>query len=341
MQRGWLRQLRSDDGVVDILVDTADALAASHTNLDVALVAPGGVPGVSHDVVTLGAFVAVADSEDGVVHTVGAAVSLSHDTARVVAEDVVAGRDGDVDGADVEGSLDGFSFLVDLLVGAHVGDTLGGIVGAPSLLAGDTGSVGVVRLSHGLVVLEPLVGVVVPATSAAMVGEQTLGAIDELLRRHDDLLVAGKDICGLNSLGGGEGPAGAALALVLDGGNDTHDVSPVERLAVGDVSEGEHGLLSLVVHVLETEHGLVLLVCPVGHVVEGELQARLPLVLELNLGELGAEDSEAALPLLNSLVDSVVLSGPLHEVDGHVGGAESLMDVGGKHFSELFLINSW
>ena len=193
---------RSDDRVVNILVDTADAgFTVGHADLDVTVVAPGSVPRVANDIVALLTLVTVANSDDSVIDAVRATISLSDNTTLVVPEDVVASGDGDVDGANLDGSLDGIGVRLDLLVGAHVSDTLGFIVCALSLLAGSARSVGVVGLRHGLFVLEPLVGVVVPAAAAAVAREHTLGAVNKLLRGHDDLLVAGNDVGRLDGLG--------------------------------------------------------------------------------------------------------------------------------------------
>lgn len=98
------------------MVDAADTLALSHADLDVALVSPGGVPRVPHDVISLLTFVAITDSLDGVIKIGWAIVSLSYDSARVVAEDVVAGGDGDTDGALFEASLDTVGVFSDLSV---------------------------------------------------------------------------------------------------------------------------------------------------------------------------------------------------------------------------------
>ena len=66
----------SDDGEVDILVDAADTLAAvGHADLDVALVTPGGVPGVLDEPVVGTVLGTVADCEDSMVK--GGAASVT------------------------------------------------------------------------------------------------------------------------------------------------------------------------------------------------------------------------------------------------------------------------
>ena len=139
----------------------------------------------------------------------GAVVGSSEDTASVGLEDLAFGVDGDTDGSVVlDGILDAVGVSADLLVASSIGDALGLIVAARALgLLGGTRDVGVVSLAHGHVSLLPLPAVVVHATIAAVVGKEALRAINELLRGHNDLLVASNDVSGLNGLSGGEGPA--------------------------------------------------------------------------------------------------------------------------------------
>jgi len=197
----------SEEDLVDGLVDTADTGALGHTDSDVSSVTPGGVPGVTDDVVTLIALVTVANSLDGVIKLGWAAISLGDDTRGVSHEDVVAGGDSDGDGSLLNASLDGVGVGRALSVSRGVGDTFSGVIGASGLLTSGARGVRVVRLSHGHVGFEPLPGVVVPATVATVVGEEATSAIDELLRGHDDLVVAGNDVGGLDGLSGREGPA--------------------------------------------------------------------------------------------------------------------------------------
>ena len=170
----------SDGGVVDNLVDTADTLAISHADLNVTFVTPGGVPGVTDDIVALISLITVTNSEDGVVNLGGAVVGGGEDTALVALEDSRLGVDGDTDGTVVlDGSLDAVSVSADRLVARDKEDTLGLIVSTCALsLLGGARDVGVVGLAHSLVSLLPLPAVVVHATIAAVVGEEALGAID-------------------------------------------------------------------------------------------------------------------------------------------------------------------
>ena len=77
-------------------LDTADTVAIDDGELDVALVTPGGVPGVlNQPVVQSGSGVVTpADSEDGVIES-GSAFSGVEDTAGVGLEHVLVGLNGD------------------------------------------------------------------------------------------------------------------------------------------------------------------------------------------------------------------------------------------------------
>jgi len=185
-------------------LDTADALAVNDGKLDVALVSPGGVPGVLDEPVVLAVLGAPSDGEDGVVE-VGSALGGVEDTAGVGLEDHFVGLNGDSEGLGVEGRL-------------HLGDVVGGdegvlgdvdsggrgllVVASSDLTA--TGGVGVDRLELGLVGLVVLESLVLPATVATVVGG---GAGNELLLREGEELASGNLVSALDGSGGGERPA--------------------------------------------------------------------------------------------------------------------------------------
>ena len=171
------------------------------------MVTPGGVPGVSNDVVSLVTLVAPADCLNGVVELCWAVVSFRNDSACVALEDSVTGRDGNTDRAQFKTSLDAVGVLTDLSVIGNQSDSIGFIVNASGLVASGARSVRVAILGHGHVCLVPLPGVVIPATVASVVAEQTLGAVDELLGAHDNLVVSGNNPAGLGGLSGRESPA--------------------------------------------------------------------------------------------------------------------------------------
>ena len=103
------------NGVERAHLDTAGTSGAVHGELDVALVAPGGVPGVLDEPVVLAVLSTVADSEDGVVE-VGAALAGGKDTGLVGLEDHLVGLNGDGEGTLLKSSL-------------HLGLRVGGNVG--------------------------------------------------------------------------------------------------------------------------------------------------------------------------------------------------------------------
>ena len=150
--------------------------------------------------------VAIADGLNSVVERSWAVVSFSDDSAGVALEDSVAGGDGDTDWAHLKTSLDAIGVLIDLTVVGNKSDTLA-VVSAGGLVTSGAGSVRVAVLGHGHVILVPLPGVVVPATVASMVAEDTLGAVNKLLGAHDNLVVSGNDPARLGGLSGRESPA--------------------------------------------------------------------------------------------------------------------------------------
>ena len=170
------------------------------------MVSPGGVPGVPNDVVTLVTVVAIADCLNGVVELGRAVVSFSNDSACIALEDCVSSSDGDTARAQFKTSLDAVGVLSDLSVVGNQSDSLA-VVFASGLVTSGARNVRVAILGHGLVCLVPLPGVVVPATVASVVAEQTLGAVDELLGAHDNLVVSGNNPAGLGGLSGRESPA--------------------------------------------------------------------------------------------------------------------------------------
>ena len=85
-------------------LDAADTLTRGNQELDVALITPGGVPGVFDDPVILVILIAVADGEDGMVEGV-AAIAVVEDTSHVALEWYTACINGDRKGLHVESGL--------------------------------------------------------------------------------------------------------------------------------------------------------------------------------------------------------------------------------------------
>jgi len=185
-------------------VDAAQVLALGHVN--VALVAPGGAPGVLDDPV-LGGGGVESDGQDGVVQ-LGA--TRAREDTRLVRLEATRGIDGDTDGADEDGGGErGLSGALDGLVGLH-----DGIAGLAT--GAVTGGVGVVSLGARATISEVVDGLVVPATVAALVAIRA-GAVNELLLAERVQLATGDGAPALDDAGGGEGPARTALLLSLTG----------------------------------------------------------------------------------------------------------------------------
>ena len=151
-------------------LDTADTRTIDDSELDVALVAPAGVPRVLHEPVFLSVLGAPADSEHGVVKP-GAARGAVEDAALVGLEDVSVGLDGDGEGLRGERSLHlGDVVGSDEAVAAHIDRGGGALVVGACGHASSSRDVWVGGLSLGLGGLPVLEGLVLPATVATVVG---------------------------------------------------------------------------------------------------------------------------------------------------------------------------
>ena len=216
------------DGVDGIVGDQALILAV--LDADVTFLTPGGTPGVLDDPVLGGEVEVHTDEEDTVVDLGGDAVG--HDTTGVCLPR--GGIDGDGDGADLsEGGGDGGFGVVDGLVGGDLGD-----LGLAGVLAGGdlahAGDVGVGRFGGNPA------GPGVDGKAERILHQSTIATVvsgvagDELLFGDGDELVAGEEPGTFDTTGGGEGPARAALALVLDG-SDGALLAPVDLSGGADL----------------------------------------------------------------------------------------------------------
>jgi len=169
--------------------------------------------------------------------------------------------------------------------------------------------------------LSVLVGVVLPATVATVV---TVGsAVNKLLLGERDELASGNEVGTFETTSGGEGPAGTARTLVLDGGDGTL-VDPVN--AGGEVLFSDD-LIDLVSHGefdgrLVTKESSVLGLSPVGHVVVSELPGGVGHVVGNNVG-LGLKESlHSEFEFLAGTVGFTPLLDVFHE-SGLVGNGSS------------------
>lgn len=159
------------------------------------------------------------------------------------------------------------------------------------------GLVWVVSLGHELAVLEVddvLEGHEHEATIAALI----IGiAVDKVGLGHGDKLVVLGSPGTFNGADGGESPAGAAAALVLDGG-DGALVPPVERFGVGLGSAA--GATSDSNGLADTEESTVLSRGKSSELVHGELERVASGVVALDGTKIREPDTETEVVLVTS-----------------------------------------
>jgi len=288
-----------DDGVRGRQGDTALIDAFNKSNIT--RFSPRRSPRVLDNVVVQASLGAVADSQNTMVQ-VGTARS-SEDTRGIELEGGLVSLDGDGDGADSAdgGQQVGLGAGLDVLVRGQSGG-LGAGLGARLLDA-------LVRVSGLLadaVLDDPLESVVHQTTVAAHVARRA-GAVDQLLLRQRDQVLGGDGVSTLDGTGGGESPAAAALALVLDRGDGT-SLAPVDGIGGLDALErGEVlGARERVLHVVELQElGLELFLGQVSKLVDGHSVGIVVLVVLGDEVQVLLEDivaSEEALVLVGLVV---------------------------------------
>eukprot|EP00760_Papus_ankaliazontas_P003846 PhM_4_TR11656/c5_g2_i9/m.16431 len=289
---------------------------------DEAVLAPRRCPRVAHDPVRLAGLLPVAHELHGVVDGRAVLVAAVVDTRLVRLPRRRIDADGD--GADVGDGVHEAVVVVrlDALVARELHNGVDGLV-VGELAGGiraEVGRVGVRRVRRDTAVLDDgLVGDLRRATLAATRAATLHGvrrARRDLLLGKLRALVEGKEHPRLDGFDGGEGPAAAALALVLDGRDDAGHLAVVER--VGDRLARDlvvlHGLVALtqtagVGHLAAVPaHGLELLVRAVGEVVDAGLPAEALAVDAVHRSEVALEGGLAELVLRSVGVDLVELS---------------------------------
>merc|ERR1719183_1932932 len=189
---------------------------------------------------------------------VGSAVACEH-TAGVHLEAHLVGLDGNADWAGVGHGIEEVGLVADVLVTGHTTLRNGG--GVAGLARAITASVRIGILSGDSGLLVEGESVVHQTTVATRI---LLGAVNQLLLT-EGLQIAGGDFpLALKTASGGEGPAGSALALVLDWGHCTLG-GPVDarRSSLAGMLVGSHLGHVAMGWLLEAEHGLLVLL--VGH----------------------------------------------------------------------------
>ena len=302
-------------------LDTADTGTVLDSDLDVSVVTPGCTPGVLDKVVGSSVLDSVSDGEDTVVEG-GSAGSASEDTGGVHLEGGLVGLDGDGDWLLGEGGLElVWGVLGDVSVGADGDLTLGKKVGLAGSSGAITGGVWVDGfLDHG-VALGVLEGLVHKTTVATKVLQDAVVALNELLLREGKEFSRGDEVSTLEGTGGGEGPAGSALSLVLHwsdgtGGDPVDGVGGWGVVLNGAALSGE---------VLEASEAVELAGVPGGELVVGEgVGVGWVGVDSLDLGVNLGEDLLSGVEFLNGGPGKVVggdVSDEL-EVDGREHGKE-------------------
>jgi hypothetical protein len=228
----------------DAALALARVIRGSTGKTDVSTLTPGSAPRVLDLVeVTASGVSAIADSQDTMVQV--STASSGEDTRLVELEGGLISLNGDRDRLLVEGRHHGrIAILSNVSVGGRsdlgiLGDR--GLAGARGL--GGAGGVRIVRLGgKAAVLLDPGEGAVHEATVATHVSATVLAVVtvNQVLLRERlqgaDLVL----VCTLKGTGGGERPARAALALVLDTSDGTGG-NPVDRGGKGrNVSSSVH-----------------------------------------------------------------------------------------------------
>jgi len=189
---------------------------------DVALHTPASAPGVLNIPVVRATESAVADGEDTVVE--GGAAGIGHDTAGVELPVHTRSINGHRHGLlSNGGGQSSFTVGSDVNEALDTDDGGAGGHGAGAVLGG----VGVGRFSAESRGVDDILESLVHQTTVAALVAEGSGAVHELLfGEGDGSRVVLNGVVGLNGTGGREGPAGTALALILDGG-DFASLDPV------------------------------------------------------------------------------------------------------------------
>jgi len=180
---------------------------------------PVSTPGVSHNPITTLAG-RISSKLDGVIDGVSALGSIE-DTSSVVLPWLSIAADGERSG--LKSLVDGRLRSSNRVDSVNVKGRSARRLHAVAVL----GSVGVASFSILTTLgFDPAHGLTRITSGAAII----IGiAVNNFLRSEDPLGLASEQVGRFDGLGGGESPAGSALFLVLDGGNDTGGLAPITR----------------------------------------------------------------------------------------------------------------
>jgi len=209
-------------------------------------------------------------------------------------EGPVGGIDGDGDWT-VFGAFGGeivFRAGLDFSIASKTdSNTLGGIEFA-GLVIGNIWIVGFVHEFAALVVLDVVEGVGHETSIAGIAGGN---AVDKVLFREAVKFAGFGSIATFSRLDGGEGPAGTALSLILDGIAASF-FTPVDGISISS----RWGALSNVSDSLESEHGFVFSWGHGSELVHGNSESTISSIVFLDKALVGKENSKAGLVFITS-----------------------------------------
>eukprot|EP00128_Syssomonas_multiformis_P016500 Colp12_sorted_trinity150504_noHs@2814 len=223
----------ASDAVMGIGVDTAALLLrGGAVETDVALLTPGGRPGVADEPVALAILLAIANQNNSVVKVRGSLVAAVEDTRLIRVP--CTGIDGNGDGTNGGNGLHKSDVIVagKLNIAGDGGGSLG-VVDSALILSTVVRGVAVLVLRQETVASGNVIESELGSGSLALAGTAALagvgGARGDLLdgEIEEETSVLGN--VGLDHGSRCEGPARSATALVLDGGDDA-SLAPVNVL---------------------------------------------------------------------------------------------------------------
>lgn len=222
------------------------------------------------------------------VKLVRAAVRLVVDTRTVELEGRVGGINSNRDWLNSNSFLEGgFVSRVNIGVGRDGGSSVSGGVLARVAVSG---GVRVRSFSVNSLVVNDVGEGIVHQTSSTSVVSLGGGAVDEVLLGEGDQASGLEEPSSFDRASGGERPARAALALVLDWGDGSFG-SPVNTVWEGNVLGGKLSSLSGRVGLSSEVSGFEFSVCQVGKVVDSQCERVAFGVVSVDVVEVGLEDS--------------------------------------------------
>jgi len=234
---------------------------------DVAILSPRCSPRVLDNpiVLVVSSIMAIANDQDSMVKSSGGAICIVVHSASVAHEARSGGINSNRDGTNSANGL--FQGVLiepsDVDISCHLGSVVGGVVTAGVLhsIVG-IGSFGV-NATIGLDVLE---SILLPASFAAVV-TVWVATVDKVLLGEGYERLGLAEPLSFQGTGGGEGPAGATLTLVLDRSHRSV-LTPVDGIRYGFIIRGNEGFAGELLGFLVVVVGTILRQCQVGELVD-------------------------------------------------------------------------